>query len=314
MHTWSDMTKHMADLVAIADERNGVLLVEDMNRLGIGTYTRQRLVKEGVIRPIHRGTVFALGRSTLDITAEIAAACWAVPDSWASGNTAAEYWGFRRIPRGRIELSTHALKSPRLSGVRIRRTNLADPQIVFLPNGGAVSSPAQTLFEIAHETDDRTLMSAFEDCLNKDLASLADIRSFGSRAIKMGRPGSARFRRVILGRPDDLPIAMSHAELILSESLLREDPRWQRQHKLLLPGGSTAFIDVARPDIKLGIEVDGGLHDSTIAIHSDKRRDIAAAHVGWQILRFTTDDIDSSLRTIVSQISAIAEIRSHQLS
>lgn len=303
----------MAALVSIADERNGVLLVDDLNRLGIGPYARQRLVKDGVIRPVHRGTVFALGRSTLDIAAEIAAACWAVPDSWASGNTAAEYWGFRRIPRGRVELSTHALKSPRLSGVRIRRTNLIDPQIVFLPNGGAVSSPSQTLFEIAHETDDRTLMSAFEDCLNRDLASLEEIRSFGSRAVKMGRPGSARFRRVILGRPDDLPVAMSHAELILAESLFREDHRWTRQHRLLLPGGSTALVDVARPDIKLGVEIDGGLHDSPVAIHSDKRRDVAAAHVGWQILRFTTDDIDSSLRAVVSQTLAVAEIRSSQL-
>ena len=150
------MTTKMGELVSVADERGGVVLLDDLVRIGIGRSSRQRLVKEGVLRPVHRGTVFALGRSVLDINTEIAAACWAVPDAWASGNTAAEYWGLRRIPRGRIELSTHALRCPRLSGVRIRRTNLPNPEIVHLPNGGVVSSPSQTLFEIAHETDDRS--------------------------------------------------------------------------------------------------------------------------------------------------------------
>lgn len=308
-----DMSQKMAALVAAAEQRNGIVLVEDLERLGIRASTRQRLVKDGVIRPIHRGTVFALGRSTLDIAAEIAAACWAVPNAWASGNTAAEYWGIRRIPRGRIEMSMHSLRNPRLNGVRIRRTNLPDPELVYLPAGGVVSSPAQTIFEIAHETDDRTLLSAFEDCVNRDLASVAEIRAFGSRAIKMGRPGSARFRRVILGRPDDLPIAMSHAELILARALAEEDPRWVRQHKLLLPGGSTAFLDVARPDIKLGVEVDGGLHDTPIGVHSDKRRDVAAANVGWQILRLSTADVEQELRSLVSQILDVATLRSKQL-
>lgn len=307
------MSRKVAGIISAAEQRNGIVLIEDLNQLGVSAGMRYHLVKEGVIRPLHRGVVFALGRATLDIATEIAAACWAVPDSWASGNTAAEYWGIRRIPRGRIELSTHDRRNPRLSGVRIRRTNLVDIAVVHLVTGGVVSSPAQTLFEIAHETDDRTLMSAFEDCVNRQLASVAEIRAFGSKAVKMGRPGSARFRRVILGRPDDLPIAMSHAELLLAVAIESEDHRWKRQHQLRLPGGSSAFLDIARPDIKLGVEVDGALHDSTPAVHSDKHRDIAAAELGWQVLRPTTDDIERSLKSVVSRVLSIAKTREAQL-
>lgn len=307
------MSRKIAGIITAAEHRNGIVLIDDLNRLGVSASMRYHLVKEGVIRPLHRGVVFALGRATLDISTEIAAACWAVPDSWASGNTAAEYWGIRRIPRGRIELSTHDRKNPRLSGVRIRRTNLVDTDVVHLVTGGVVSSPAQTLFEIAHETDDRTLASAFEDCVNRKLASVAEIRAFGSKAVKMGRPGSARFRRVILGRPDDLPIAMSHAELLLAVALETEDGRWRRQEQIRLPGGSSAFIDVARPDIRLGVEVDGALHDSTTAVHSDKHRDLAAAELGWQVLRPTTDDIERNLKSVVSRILTIAKTREFQL-
>ncbi|MEN9803426.1 MAG: hypothetical protein RIS41_273 [Actinomycetota bacterium] len=306
------VNRTFAALTQIADQRGGLVLLEDFERLGISRSTRQRLVADGVVRRVHRGTVFALGRSPLDIRAEIAGACWAVPGSWASGNTAAEYWGIRRIPRGRVEVSVQSDRCPRLSGVRVRRTNLMEPDVIHLVGGGIVSSPAQTLFEISHETDDRTLLSAFEDCVNRDLATVAEIRAFGSRVIKMGRPGSARFRRVILGRPDELPFAMSHPELVLAKALEADDSRWRRQHRLLLPGGTAAYIDVARPEIKLGVEVDGAVHESPLAIASDKRRDVMAAQIGWHILRCTTDDVQSHLRSLVAQILEAAKARQSQ--
>jgi very-short-patch-repair endonuclease len=296
-------------LVAAAEARNGLILLEDFKELGIGASARYKLKKDGVIRPVHRGTVFALGRAPLDIAAEIAAACWAVPNSWASGSTAAEYWGIRRIPRGRLELSTHSNRTPRMSGIRIRRTNFPDVEFFHPVSGGAVSTPRQTLFEIAFETDDRTLLSAYEDCLNKGLITQASMREFGSKVVKMGRPGSTRFKRVILGRPDDLPVAMSHPELILAVALEKEDGRWERQVGIPIPGGSRIRIDVARPEIRLGVEVDGSHHETEIGVRSDKNRDLAAARVGWQILRISTGDVETDLKSVVRQILDVASHR-----
>lgn len=306
------MSRRIANLIAAAEGKNGLLLLEDFNRLGIGGSARHKLIADGVIRPIHRGTVFALGEAPLDIGAEIAAACWAVPNSWASGSTAAEFWGIRRIPRGRLELSTHSDRTPRMSGVRIRRTNFLDLDLFHPISGGVVSSPRQTLFEIAFETDDRTLASAYEDCLNKGLVSVESVREFGSRVIKMGRAGSARFRRVILGRPDDLPVAMSHPELVLATALESHDHRWKRQWGLHLPGGSNIRIDMARPDIRLGVEVDGAHHDSELGVWGDKHRDLLAARVGWQIVRVTANDVDEDLRTVTRQVLDIADVRERQ--
>ena len=306
------MSRQLASIIRIADLRHGLVLLDDLKALGIGKTARHRLVSEGLLRPIHRGTVFAIGEAKLDISAEILAACLAVPDSWASGNTAAEYWGIRRIPRGRIELSTNSTRNPRLAGVRVRRTNLIEIDVVEMITGGKVSSPRQTLFEIALEVDDRTLLSAYEDCLNRKLVTVAGVREFGSRSVKMGRHGSARFRRVILGRPDELPIAMSHPELELARALEERDPRWQRQFPIEIPGSHTIHIDVARPDIKLGIEVDGELHDTVIAIHRDKLRDMQAALLGWQILRPTTADVTDHLMEVISMISRTVTQRTLQ--
>jgi very-short-patch-repair endonuclease len=128
----------------------------------------------------------------------------------------------------------------------------------------------------------------------------------------MGRHGSARFRRVILGRPDDLPIAMSHPELELARALEDRDPRWQRQFPIEIPGSHTIHIDVARPDIKLGVEVDGELHDTVVAIHRDKLRDMQAALLGWQILRPTTTDVTEHLMEVISMISRTVTQRTLQ--
>jgi hypothetical protein len=79
------MSRQLASIIRIADLRHGLVLLDDLKALGIGKTARHRLVSEGLLRPIHRGTVFAIGEAKLDISAEILAACFAVPDSWASG-------------------------------------------------------------------------------------------------------------------------------------------------------------------------------------------------------------------------------------
>jgi len=299
------MEDKLSLLIKIAQQRSGLVLLDDLKQLHFSPSAITRLVSRGILRRVHRGMVYALSDEHLNFEAEIAAACFAVPESWASGVSAAQYWGIRRVPRDRVEISVNTKFHPNLTGVRIRRVNLPEPEIVTSIHGWSVSSPQQTLFEIALEVDDRTLLSAYEDCLNRELVTMSGVREFGSRAVKMGRHGSARFRRVILGRPDELPIAMSRA-------LEARDPRWQRQFPIEIPGSHTIHIDVARPDIKLGVEVDGELHDTAVAIHRDKLRDMQAALLGWQILRPTTADVTEHLMEVISMISRTVTQRTTQ--
>jgi len=306
------MEDKLSLLIKIAQQRSGLVLLDDLKQLHFSPSAITRLVSRGILRRVHRGMVYALSDEHLNFEAEIAAACFAVPESWASGVSAAQYWGIRRVPRDRVEISVNTKFHPNLTGVRIRRVNLPEPEIVTSIHGWSVSSPQQTLFEIALEVDDRTLLSAYDDCLNRELVTISGVREFGSRAVKMGRHGSARFRRVILGRPDELPIAMSHPELELARALEDRDPRWQRQFPIEIPGSHTIHIDVARPDIKLGVEVDGELHDTVVAIHRDKLRDMQAALLGWQILRPTTTDVTEHLMEVISMISRTVTQRTTQ--
>jgi very-short-patch-repair endonuclease len=271
------------------------------------------MVAKGELRRLHRGYVYCLGSAHLELDAEIIAVCLAVPSGWISGVTAANYWRMRGVPRGRIEVTVPGTKRPRLTLARVRRTNLREPEIVETLLGGRVSSPAQTLFEISYELDDRALRNAFEYSLEVGLVTHDDIDRTAAKAIAMGRNGSTRFRRVICDRPSDLPPVMSHDELILIEALASVGIQVERQFPLLMPGGSTIYLDAAIPDIRLGLEIDGPTHDTVTGVHRDKHRDLLLAAEGWQVLRPTTDDVRHRLRATVSIIEAVIRNRRRDL-
>ena len=68
-------------------------------------------------------------------------------------------------------------------------------------------------------------------------------------------------------------------------------------------GKKTYTIDFAIPDIKLGIEVDGGLfHSTKEQIEKDKKRDSNLAFLGWTILRFKDDEIENQMRGVLDKI------------
>ena len=275
---------------------------DDLVSIGLNRNQVGRLVERGELRRLHRGFVYCLGSAHLDLEAEIIAVCLAVPSGWISGITAANYWGMRGVPRGRIEITVPGSKRPRLTLARVRRTNMREPEVVETIHGGRVSSPAQTLFELSYELDDRTLRSAFEYSLEARLVTSDDINRIAAKTIAMGRNGSTRFRRVICDRPTELPAVMSHDELLLIEALESRGISVERQFPLQLPGGATIYLDAAIPLIRLGLEIDGPTHDTVVGVHRDKHRDLLLAAEGWQILRPTTDDIRLRLRATVSII------------
>ena len=65
-------------------------------------------------------------------------------------------------------------------------------------------------------------------------------------------------------------------------------------------------IDFAMPRIKLGLEVDGGIfHSTDEQITRDRQRDSNLGSLGWTILRFTDDEIESKPRAVIDRITSI---------
>ncbi len=71
-----------------------------------------------------------------------------------------------------------------------------------------------------------------------------------------------------------------------------------------IPGYPTNYkLDIAKPDIKLGIEVDGFSHVALERRAQDRKKDAMLNSLGWIVLRFTNKQIMSSIDIVMSQIS-----------
>lgn len=54
-------------------------------------------------------------------------------------------------------------------------------------------------------------------------------------------------------------------------------------------GGRTFRIDLAYPELRIAIELDGRVHNEGIRFHTDRIRQNLLALDGWLVLRFTWD-------------------------
>lgn len=91
-------------------------------------------------------------------------------------------------------------------------------------------------------------------------------------------------------------------------------PRSERQF-LVVVDGSRYHLDVAWPELKLGVELDGAAyHGSKVQREKDVRRDAVLATYGWQIIRFTHARLNNDPEGVRREVLAIIEIRRKQIS
>lgn len=73
--------------------------------------------------------------------------------------------------------------------------------------------------------------------------------------------------------------------------------------------------DIAFPELKLDIEIDGSTHSRPETIISDARRDAYSTSQGWKVLRFTASDVvKDSTKVVDSIIDVISSINPTYLS
>jgi very-short-patch-repair endonuclease len=238
-----------------------------------------------------------------------AAALWVGDRGALSHQTAAALWALDGFGPGPIVIASEQLLRPP-PGISVHRAKRLAPADLDELRGLAVTSIERTLFDLSFLDAERTDV-ALDGALRSRSTSLAKLRWYLDTHGGRGRPGSAAMRRLLAERPAgyvpvDSPLEGRFWRLLVRSGL----PRPVRQHEVLDAGRFVARVDMAYPEARVGIEVDGyRWHSGKKAWAHDLARRNRLTALGWCVLHITHDDLGRRPGEVVAHLRRVLEGR-----
>jgi very-short-patch-repair endonuclease/predicted transcriptional regulator of viral defense system len=253
--------------------QHGVITRPQLFAFGITESGIRHRIASGRLRPIYAG-VYAVGQLPLTSKGEWMAAVLACGDGAAlSHDSAAALWRLAK-PTQPVHVSVLSRSRSR-NGVEVHRRKALN---ATTRDHISVTTPAQTLIDLARTWDQPQLEQAIGEAVLKRLVSLKALRT---AATKAGRSGAA-LRSVI----DRVTFRVTQSELE------REFLRLVAKAGLPLPQTQQRFgrtrVDFYWPDLEIVVETDGGrFHADAFQQLEDRRRDQEHIRAGRTLLRLT---------------------------
>lgn len=299
------------DIVRIAERRLHLVTDDEVQQLGLSDRSIRRRVGSGRLHRVLPG-VLSTHAGPYDVPQRELALCLSIPGAALSHASAAGYWGLRRVPQDRVDVTVpHGTRVDDHRAVVHYSNRIPDHHVVELVDGARVTSVSRTVFDLGGVLDELGHLSVIEDVRNKGLCTDAELAEVYHDLCGRGRRGSAAWQRLAelaerTGRP-----VMSELELEFQQALIESGlPAAVQQHAVTLPSGRRAYLDLAYPDVQLDIEIDHcEWHATTTAVERDKMRDLGLAILGWERLRFTDRAIRRRLRVCVATVTAVIDRR-----
>jgi hypothetical protein len=250
-------------------------------------------------------------RSTLDADDKFRVRCRMfaarLPDGvFFSHSTAARLLGVPLPPwLGRLAFLHVTIEAPKRAphakGIRGHSRLVLPGDVITMPDGLAVSSPARVLCEMAAVL---TL---------PDLVAVAD-HIIHHRLVTLGELADRTEARDRISRSRLLPIALSHADdraesrpesLVRMYCVLAGLPRPVANHEIVNPAtGRHVRFDLAWPDRKVAIEYHGDLHRERNQWRKDLTRKAQLEAAGWIIIEVNADDLRSPQEIVARVLAA----------
>lgn len=265
----------------LAANQHGVVSLDQLRRLGVGAKAAAQRAKRGRLHRVHRG-VYAVGHAGLSIEGRWMAAVLAVgADAVLSHASAAALW--RLTPtlhppafNAVVEVTVPGGGGKRKrSGIRVHRSTTLTDRDTTRRRNIPVTTPARTLEDLKPGLS----MPQFHAALRQ-----AEIRGYDvSRVAAPGAPTRSELERAFL--------------------------RLCRRHRLPEPEVNAAIgtyqADFLWRDARLIAEVDSyGFHRGRGAFELDRRREADLAAAGYEVLRFTWQQVTQGPAAVVAAVRA----------
>ncbi|MBK9180540.1 MAG: hypothetical protein IPM45_13455 [Acidimicrobiales bacterium] len=304
-----------AAILALASTRWGLVTRRELLAIGVTPRQIDGRTAAGVLVAVLRGVYRAAAWPPSPEQAAAALSLAVGPHGALSHRSAAWLWGLATGPPPRPELTVAGGRRPGRPGVLVHRTRELPPvDVVGRPDGITLTSPGRTLFDLAGVVPFADLVDTWEQAVVQHLVDQRRLRAVLDRLGARGRPGTAAVRRLLAASPlvggpaPDSRLELRFERLLVDAGL----PRPVRQYPLRV-GGRTIRLDLAYPQARLDLEVDGRRFHVGEAFQRDRERDRLVAAAAWLPVRFTALDIDEQPARAVATVTALLATRTRSL-
>lgn len=223
----------------------------------------------------------------------------------ASHLCAAAIHGVPGFGKGVPELTVDRGSGARRPALRVHTSTDLDRCRRLVINGIPVTDIDRTLLDLARTTSDRRLLRAIEWCRREGRTDWSSLISTLARHARRGRPGVRRLRRVIAANAHRSEITDSDFELLVLALLVENGlPEPVLHHRVVVGGRFVAEVDLAYPDLRIAVELDGSHHLDKETRERDLPRQNDLILEGWTVLRFTWRRFVTRPESIVAEVAA----------
>jgi very-short-patch-repair endonuclease len=271
--------------------QDGIISIAQAREHGVSRAALHRRVQTGSLVAVGRGVYRSAQHPPSHEARLRAVVLGAGPKSVAYGPSAAWWHGLLDKAPSRcwvtIPLKRRTLRT---TAHEIRRRDLK-PEYKVCLRGLFVTSLALTVLEAAVESPGGSVLM---DQALQTRVNLADLQK--AHQDNLGRTGSAAAGLLLASAAGG---GRSEAERLLHR-ILEGFSGWVAQYRV----GRYA-IDVAFPEARLAIEVDGwAFHGNASRFHNDLRRHNVIENAGWRVLRFDWHRLVEDPAGVAAEISA----------
>lgn len=289
---WEDVARAQGGVVDLSQLRSHGLSEAEID----GLISRRDLVE------VHPSVYRQRGTPDTELGAAFAAALWC--GGYVGYRTAASIWLIPVAAGPNVDVLVPDLRfRGRATGVRVHRVQLPRHDVI-VHDGLPITTRVRTITDLLGVLG----LPEGRDLAGRSMRSgwlaLSDL---DRRLVEgRGRAGNVRIRKL---RAEADPNSQAEFERQFV-TLLRSAAvtGWEQQHPVRLPSGQVIRADIAFPERRLIIELDGwAWHNTGARFRQDRKRWRGAVAVGWRVVQFTWDDLDrpaALLREILQLLAA----------
>lgn len=277
-------------------------LVERAQLRALGLTPRQidYRLEIGRLHRRHR-TVYVVGSPGLTLEGErLAAVLAAGADAFLSHAAACHHWRLLRRCPPQLDVTVRTPGGRSAKGFAVHRHPTLRPRDTTTRLHIPVVRPARAILDLAQIAPRSLVIQAIDEAHVQRLARGPHLNA--TLAAYPRHPGAASLKEIVATHIGGSTLTATDLEdLFLEICRAHGLPQPATQHRI-----GRVTVDFAFPASRIAIETDGGkYHGTPAAVRRDHRRDSYLVRMGWQVLRFSDEQIEHQPEIVAATILAV---------